>query len=508
MITGQRTDTGVHSVHNSKARFAGSRRYLRRGRDDGFTLIEMVIVTAIMPLIIGALAVGIVSVFKLQSGVANRLGDSADSQQISSVFSNDIAGAQYVTSDALTTPQCGVLTGTMLLKIDTNSNRQNGTAPVIVYELSQNTSGNALAYNLVRLSCPGETSSTPSSITTLAYDVSTGPKVAINCPGGTCPSDPTTGWLGADQVSDITFDLQGQRSGYNYTLAASPVGNVTSSSGGSPQSPSAQTTCNTADPNSGSLSANLCFVDFTQLGTNPALWAQATASGGCAAMSVSIGTTGTLFFCINISVTGSGAYLAPTAVPNYNKAFLGGCYPYGACVAPFYTGIAGEPALWLNAKGSNATATITVTGIHVNLLNGQAATGWQFLSADAESTDANDAEYINWTTPAATPLTAICNGESWDYCTSPDPKGNLDLWGNACLDDQAQVGLVQTLTTGVNGQSEIQCLANLSGNSEAAVQKSGTAMVEAVAPTQMTIKMGTNGGLQAITLGLLISGLS
>jgi hypothetical protein len=215
-----------------------------------------------------------------------------------------------------------------------------------------------------------------------------------------------------------------------------------------------------------------------------------------------------LFFCINISVTGSGAYLAPTHVPNYNEAFLGGCYPVGACTTPFYTGIAGNPALWLNGINSGtSTATIMLTNIElVNNTSGLAETGWQLVSADAESTDANP-EFITWSTSASTPLSPVCNGEKWDYCPTAvgqatvgvNANNNYDYWGNACLDDQPTVGLIQST-------SEIQCQAVMGSESETSGQKDGAGMVEAVSPGSMTIEEGSHNGLQAVTVGLLVSG--
>ena len=82
----------------------------------GFTLVELLIVVTIIPLIIGALAGGLLEVFSLQSGVANRLGDSADAQVVASTFLKDVQSASSLTTNPSTSTQCG--TGTQLLGLE------------------------------------------------------------------------------------------------------------------------------------------------------------------------------------------------------------------------------------------------------------------------------------------------------------------------------------------------------------------------------------------------------
>ena len=67
----------------SLARYGASHAARRSGESSaGFTLIELVIVTAVLPIVIGAIAVGVISVFSLQSSVSNRLTDSGDAEVI------------------------------------------------------------------------------------------------------------------------------------------------------------------------------------------------------------------------------------------------------------------------------------------------------------------------------------------------------------------------------------------------------------------------------------------
>lgn len=500
--------------------------------ESGFTLVELLIVTTILPLVLGALAVGVISVFKLQSGVANRLGNTADAQVISSVFSNDVSGALYVTTAATSpNPQCGAGVGTQLLGINSNSSLLSGSAPVVSYVRVRVIAGATTTYDLERLYCATENSPTPTSVTTLAYNFSSTALPVISCvttvattttaPSTACPGAAATGWMPTLSVSDITFDVTepetGTVSGYSYTLAASPINSGSSTVQGAPISSSASSTCEAPLPNTGSLSSTLCLVDFSLL-NNPSNWAQATNPGGCLPMSVSVGSSDTLYFCLNIS----GAPVTPSPLPTYSQAFLGnsfclsnlgGTYASSTSCLPFYTGIGGDPAFYQSAQSTtNYVTTLLFSQITLVNANGQVATGWHVLSTDAESTDANSLtkfESITWS--ANTAVTPVCDGEFWDSCstsmTTTNSYGNVNYSGNACLDDQKVPGLIQV------NSNEIECVGAISQGSvnetEAGGPKNGTAFVEAVAPSQMTIVMSSPyGGLEGVSFGLSVSGVS
>ena len=65
----------------------------------GFTLIELVVVVAILPLVVGGIAVALISVFSLQNSVSNRVSDSNDALVASTVFNRDVQSAQMFTTD-------------------------------------------------------------------------------------------------------------------------------------------------------------------------------------------------------------------------------------------------------------------------------------------------------------------------------------------------------------------------------------------------------------------------
>ena len=64
--------------------------------DAGFTLIELIITVTILPIVVGAIAVALISVLNLQGGTSNRISDSNDALVNSSVFNKDVESAQEI----------------------------------------------------------------------------------------------------------------------------------------------------------------------------------------------------------------------------------------------------------------------------------------------------------------------------------------------------------------------------------------------------------------------------
>jgi hypothetical protein len=187
----------------------------------------------------------------------------------------------------------------------------------------------------------------------------------------------------------------------------------------------------------------------------------------------------TLFFCLSIS----GGPIKVSPLPTWTNGFLGNA---GSVGNAFYAGISGGPALYQNQQGT--TTVITFNYISLVASDGSLATGWQVISADAESTDTG--ESISWTT--GNPLDPL-------YWL---PNTPTSIVGNACgnVTPTGTVGPGGAGFTG-NGTDTMTCAG---GSVPSGYLKTGTAMVETLTPTMLQATLvGT--GLQAIAFGVLVS---
>jgi hypothetical protein len=430
-------------------------------------LIELLIVSVVLPIVVGAISLSLMAVFSLQSGVSNRLSDSGDAQIVSANFVKDVQSALTVTTNSapqnLSPPQaapCGSSTQVLGLTW--------GDGTEISYvEVAEGT-GSSATNSLFRYVCQGANTSTPVSTSVVSHDVSanqTACVTTVSVPSCTTPDAASTGWIAGSTVIGVKFSITEPGSSYSYTLVAAPAASLPSSQ----QSTAATiptTSCGFASPVSGTYAANLCFVDFTPYGQSGS-----TCAGGQQKMSAAVvNTPYTMSFCISVS----GGPVAPAATPTYfdpptSEAFLGN--------NGFYTGIPGKPALYQTTEGGTPSV-VSITNLQVLDSRGNPATGWELVSGDAESTDAG--ESITWTSDQ--PLNLLPNS----------PTSEI---GNACAAPTTANPLAVSLT-GV-GTTTVECAATVSSD------KTGTVMVEAQAPTTLTVTM-VGSGLQAMFLGFLL----
>jgi len=434
---------------------------------------------------VGALSVGLISVFSLQSGVSSRLSHTADAQIVSANFAKDIQGASVVSTEASTTVQCGSVTGsTQLLELESNLDVSTGFYRSVTSYVRLPVAATVttpITYQLIRVYCTGDGTSANVSVVSqsvLSNDLnptSVPCILLVNTTNCSTTTDASSGWLLAKSVSQVQFSINdsqstGSTGNYPYVLAGSPVASLSTPTLDQPTAPPTDTSCNYASPGSGFFANTLCFVDFSTL-TNAALLA--AKNGGCDEMSVSLPDEYTLFFCLAIS----GATALPWYLPTYSAAFLGQTSSGGV---PFYTGIQGDPAIYQRQGG---TTTLKFTNIKVESPNNISATGWEVVSLDAESTDAG--ESITWTSDQKL------------FVLNDDEAGQIQPVGNAC-DNNGTSGLANTPGLTGNGTTTVECSAGTSLSNH-----TGTAMVYAAQPSTMTITM-FGGGLEAVTFGMLL----
>jgi prepilin-type N-terminal cleavage/methylation domain-containing protein len=519
--------SGIDGMSKNPGRPRTSLKSARRNQDveQGFTLVELLIVTTVLPLIIGALSVGLMSVFSLQSGVSSRLSNTTDAQVVAADFQSDVQGTSQITTS--NTQQCtsGSVTGTQLLGLWSNV---NSPSQLIVSYVSVTTgSGSTAMYSLKRLVCTNGNDTT-ATVTTLSSNL----PASQAAPTVTCVANVPNlcnntlagqQWISSQNVAQVSMTIAepstvaGKNTGaYTYTVVASPAASSSTNNSGSPVNTQATTNCSKAAVGTGPLANNLCFVDFTPL-LNPAYMAVAETPGTCLEMSASLGVNydfDKLFFCINISEpNGSNPTTGatptdpePWPVPTYTGAFFGNLVTVSGKSYAFYTGIPGNPAIYERVKSNSYADLTNITFSNIKVVTGSnaLATNWSIISADAESTDATnttagDYEGLTWT--ADKPLSVVPND-------IPVLDGTNQIYpaGNACLSDQTVSGLVGGV--GTSTPDSISCNPVMGSEQETGNQKTGAAMVAATMPTAMTVNLISGGpgypGLQGIVFGMYL----
>ncbi len=391
---------------------------------------------------------------------------------------------------------------------------------VVSYLTFATTTGSTTTYTLVRNECTNVTTNStsliPNTSATLSANVSSAPTPQVAETSGS-PST-GSGWVTAGDITSVTFPVSEVGTnpttvGYQYTLVASPPSSsLAQTLDDAPPTASAQAGCGYAAAGSGTYASSLCFIDFNKLtANNDALLVAATSGHGCVELSVALPGGSTLYFCLQIT----GGPVCPRAMPTYSGAFLGNSYGGDS----FYSNVSGLPAIYqigpapsetycaqnVAFTDAGGTTTIDVTGIQVIAPDGNPATGWEFMSADAESTDAG--ESIIW--QANKPMTVIPNGESAD--SENDPIGNACVAGAGVTGSYTNSNNVTTnltpsqvygATTANAVATTIECWGTYNSVGTTGNQKDGTLMVESAQPTSMTITM-YGSGLEAVAIGLL-----
>jgi prepilin-type N-terminal cleavage/methylation domain-containing protein len=435
----------------------GSRPSLATKRDDadGFTLVELLITVTILPIIIGGMTLSLIAILSLQGSVVNRLGDSGDAQAVSANFVKDVQSSSLITTKSASTSPVPCGTTSQILGL------QWGNGTEISYVEVSNGSGTSQRYSIYRYLCQNSNTATPVSSSLVATDApaNLGHPTLSPTASNTAAS---AGWTTTFGVTGVVLQMTEPGSGYTFTLTGYPAAGA-SSTGQSTSSQTSTTTCNFASAGTGTYASSLCFVDFTSFGQSGS---PTCATGGQKVSASIFNTPYNIAFCI----TDTGGAVAGAAIPTYydpptSEAFLGN--------NGFYTGIPGNPAIYQTVEGT--TSVVTITQIQVLDGNGNAASGWELVAGDAESSDAG--ESITWTSNQTMSLL---------------PNTPTSSYGNDCGTTTPGV----TSLTGL-GTTTVTCTASVSSD------KTGTVMLEALNPTSMTVTL-VGSGLQAMFLGVLL----
>ena len=213
------------------------------GEDAGFTLTELLVVIVILPLVIGAISVALISVLKNQEPVANSLTSSGDAQVSSATYVRDVQGAKWITTDSADLLICTGKAGTLLVSLSPDNVKSSAIQDIISYVAVQN--AGLTTYSVFREACSGgKGSSAAGNINAVSHNTlytppsCTGSPVTLSiqdsgppphpCPG-VAQSAAASGWTAASGASTISLLLNEpirshnpNGSSYKFTLAASP----------------------------------------------------------------------------------------------------------------------------------------------------------------------------------------------------------------------------------------------------------------------------------------------
>lgn len=245
--------------------------------DDGFTLVELLVVSIILPVVIGALSLGIITVFSQQAKVVGRLSGSSDLQKMTATFVRDVQSATLITNEA-TDQVCGS-SGTQILGLMWSADRT-----AVSYVVVPNGSGGTTGYDqaLERLQCdftnvatPPVVSAAPTSVRVVSVDIpsvgSSVPQPTVGICVGTvttsnCPVTPQP-LLDSSSIAQVQMTVNIPMSSAPYVMVASPrASQMSGSLTNGPSLPAPLTILGTGNCNVPSLTVRNATLTVTASG--------------------------------------------------------------------------------------------------------------------------------------------------------------------------------------------------------------------------------------------------
>jgi prepilin-type N-terminal cleavage/methylation domain-containing protein len=543
----------VGNVYPTPWRSVGTESRART--ESGFTLIELIIVSLVLPVVLGGIAFALVAIFSLQTGVASRISGSGDAQVVSSNFETDIQGASMIIAPAAgagapagqSPAACGS-SGTEVLSLEP------GTANTVIsyMEVQQ---ASSTTYDLVRNVC---TNGTLSSSTTVSSNVASGLSASVTCSATLTSAQALVVGLNALSVSELpapvnngdtitlgtgtsapTVTASGTANS-TYSLNVNATSAISTLSVGTPVTDSSWATNNCGAGGTHPTWINTTSVTDVTIAVNEPATGSGTSAynyglaasprGSTPANAQTSVATPTATTC-GFASANTGTYASSlcfvdfssfnaTAAASPNCELMAASIPNTSYTINFCISVSGAPVeahdfpTWTNAFLGNTlvtgqpfytgvpgnpaiyqtaagTTTVTVSDVKVTNGNGTPATGWSLVTGDAETTDAS--ESITWTSDQ--PFSLLWNSPG-------DPVG-LNVASpveyGACSAPTSPDGLTpQSLLTGGTSLT-VECQSTVSASNP----RTGTVMLEAPAPSTLTDTL-VGSGLEGIFIGLLV----
>jgi len=212
-------------VRSNTAQLARSRHY----SNEGFTVLEALIVMVIVLVVIGGVFLSRGSVTSLKSSVMDRLGALAASEFVAASFADVQSAAEFTTMATPSGPvPCG--TSSQLLGLLWRSSPSTNT--IVSYAVTSNGVVNAANTasddNLVRYVCTSEDGASPTvtRTTVLLHNVPAGIVARVigeSCTTTTCSSattSGTTGWASARGITTINFVVREGATSHSHFVSA------------------------------------------------------------------------------------------------------------------------------------------------------------------------------------------------------------------------------------------------------------------------------------------------